>query len=447
MRSTRLALIGGALALAVPALILCFAPALPAWAPAELVLDATGRLFLGLVQLVFLGVAVHTAVAESGEDSELPGRMMLLGFPFLLACDVAILADAPGLSWAALEISTLLAAPLVGSGPGPRTWASLQYFLFSSVALGLVLLGFTFLEQGVADGGFSWQALRASPPASSVWVRVGLALALAGYGTKLGLFPLNPWVATTYSAAPGPVAALLGAVQFNAALVGLLRLVEALHGVEPALMGDFLRMVGLATMATSTLGIVTTRDYKRLFGYASVNHAGVIAFGLGLGAPASYGVLLYAASNAFIKAILFLSAGRVEARFGSTDARVVRGLVKLMPQDGLLLMVGSFALLGLPPFGSFLGELLIFSAVVESGRFALLLPFCGLLTVSFVATGRTLFPMIWGQHEVAPSATRLRVRLALPKLGLLGALVLLGLYVPAPVNALLREVAAHLGGP
>lgn len=424
--------------------VVIVAPASAPPVPGRLLLDPTARLFLALVQVLFVGVVVHAAVAR---DNLSMRRFLPWSLPFLLACDVAVISDAPVLTWAALELSTLTIAPLVVAGDRARAPAALQYFLFSSVGLGLVLLGFTFLELGAEGTAFRWSALIASPPPASPWVEVGLLLALAGFGAKLGLFPLNTWVPTTYATAPAPVAALLGAVQFNVTLVGLLRLVEAFRGPMPQLVDTFLIASGLLTMAVSTLGIVGTRDYLRLLGYASVNHGGVIALGLGLGAPAAYGVLLYALSNAFIKAILFLAAGRVRHVFGTTDAGAVNALVKLLPYSGLSLMIGSFALIGLPPFGSFLGELLILSALVESGRAWMLLPVCALLVVTFVATARTLFPMIW-RHTDAPLVPHAEsAAVAVPKLVFLAALVALGLYVPDPVNRLLVSVADTLGVP
>lgn len=417
------------------------------WAEGTLTADATSRLFLVLVNVLFLGIAAHVVnAAWFDEDTDrLPERLLVFGLPFLLACDIAILAESPIVSWAGLELGTLLIAPMVACGRPERMWGSFQYFLFSSVGLALVVLGFTWIEMGTAEGPFTWTALMARPPMNP-WVEVGLFLVLAGYGTKLGLFPLNTWLPDVYATAPAPVTALLGAVQFNAALAGLLRVVAVFHGVAPTLLSTFLVWIGLLSMTVSTLGIVTTRDYLRLLGYGSINHAGVIAVGLGLGSPASYGVLVYVVSNAFIKAILFLAAGRVHTTFRTTDSRKVRGLVKLLPYNGLMLMVGTFALLGLPPFGSFLGELLMLSAVVESGHLELLFPFCVLLVVSFVATGRTLFPMIWGEPETGMIRARERLTVAVPKLVFLGGLVVLGLYVPAPVNVLLRDVAMTLGG-
>ena len=101
-----------------------------------------------------------------------------------------------------------------------------------------------------------------------------------------------------------------------------------------------LLVLGLASMALSAGSILATRNIKRLVAYASINHAGVIAIGLGLGGEAAYGVLLYAVSNAFIKAILFLSIGHIEAHYQTKQMRDVGGLIKDLPYTGLFLMVG-----------------------------------------------------------------------------------------------------------
>jgi len=109
-------------------------------------------------------------------------------------------------------------------------------------------------------------------------------------------------------------------------------------------------------------------------------------------------------------------------------------------------MVGTFALLGLPPFSSFLGELLILSALVASDELLVFAAFCVLITMSFVATGRTIFPMIWGQAPTDRSPARQSALAALPKLVFLLVLIVLGIYVPAPINDLILSVATTLEG-
>jgi hydrogenase-4 component F len=254
------------------------------------------------------------------------------------------------------------------------------------------------------------------------------------------------WLPETYDEAPPAVTALLAAVQFNCALVCLMRVLQLFRAGDPDLVASELLVIGLLSMAVSTVSIIATRNYKRLIAYASINHAGVIAIGLAIGKSATYGVLLYVVSNAFIKAILFLTAGKIRAHYGTKDTREVAGLIKDLPYSGLFLMIGTFALLGLPPFGSFLGELIILSGLVRAGQVLVFVVFCTLISLTFVATGRTIFPMIWGEPKRDVHWPKQSFLAAAPKLTFLVALVAMGIYMPQAANALFREVAASLGG-
>src|SRR5437588_9909132 len=106
----------------------------------------------------------------------------------------------------------------------------------------------------------------------------------------------------------------------------------------------------------STVHIVTTKNYKELIAYAAMTHNGIVALGLGAGRTAAYGVVLYVFSNALVKALLFLTCGNIKARYHTKDMDDLRGLNHEMPVSGWCFMIGTFALLGFAPFGSFLGE-------------------------------------------------------------------------------------------
>lgn len=418
------------------------------------VADATSRLFLLVASLVFLGVATYlwTRVKDTPELQEGIERMVGFSLAFIAAGNLSILANHLVVGWILLELTTLAAVQLIRIRPNAaRVGAAWRYFLFSSVGLGLVLLGFACLARGMeasgSEAGFFLDGLaEAARQPPEIWRRIGLVLIILGYGTKLGLAPMYTWLPETYHAAPPAVTALLGAVQFNVALAGVFRVVQIYRATDHAVIGPELVVLGLATMAVSAFSIIATRNYVKLIAFASLNHGGVIAIGLGIGGIAAYGVVLYAVANAFIKAILFLTAGKIEAHYKSEDAREVTGLLKDMPYSGLFFMVGIFALLGFPPFGSFLGELIILSGLIGAGRFVVFAAFCSILTVTFIATGRTVFPMIWGAPGDRAHRAGQTLTSVLPKLLLLLALLAMGLYLPAPVNALFRQVAAGLGG-
>ena len=423
------------------------------WGLADLVrVDATARLFLVVINPIFFGVSVYVwnRVQTTPElDAGLP-RTVGLASLFLTAANVALLANHLMILWLALEATSLLAAPLiVRAGVPSSRRASWRFLLFSAVALSLVLLGFHCLARGIpgAPTFFIDELSELAPRVEHTWRKVGLALILLGLGTKLGLAPMFSWLPEAYDEAPPSVTALLAAVQFNCALVALFRVVQVFRPGNEALFAGMLLSMGVLSMVVSTVSIIATRNMKRLIAYASMNHAGVIAIGMGLSKGASFGLLLYVISNAFIKAILFLTAGKIKAHYRTKDTRRISSLIRDLPYSGVFLMVGTFALLGFPPFGSFVGELLILSALVSSGQLLVFGAFCLLITMTFVATGRTIFPMIWGAPQAQHTWPRQTFVSAAPKMTFLVALLVLGIYIPPVVSEMIQQVASSLEAP
>jgi len=419
--------------------------------------DSTTRLFIAFVNPIFFGISVYVwnrvaATPEVKEEISIR-RFVALAIVFLAASNAVFVANHLYVLWIALEVTTLAAAPMIVRRSVARSrLASWRYLLFSSVGLGLVLLGFLCLSRSFEVAGQfpSWfldDLERIAAASNNEWGRLGVAFILLGLGTKLGLAPMFSWLPDAYDEAPPSVAAMLGAVQFNAALVVLLRIVHVFRPAHAGLVQIELLSMGLVSMVVSALSLIATRNVKRLVAYASINHAGVIAIGLGIGKTASYGLFLYVISNAFIKAILFLTVGKIKAHYHTKDTRQIAGLLKNLPYSGVFLMVGTFALLGFPPFGSFFGELLILSALVSSGHLFVFAAFCVLITMTFVATGRTIFPMIWGEPKQSRTWPRQTFLSVFPKMVFLVALIVLGVYIPPVVNGLIQAVAATVEAP
>ncbi len=413
--------------------------------------DETVQLFAPVINFIFTGIAVYVRARVATEPAS--RRFVFLALAFLAASNLALLSNHLLLMWIGIECTTLAAALMIVRADAPASrLASWRYLLFSSVGLGLVLLGLSCLTRSMELAGQGPTLFLDAMPAAitgptNPWRELGVALVILGIGTKLGLAPMYSWLPEAYDEAPASVTAMLGAVQFNCAVVLLFRIVHIYRPTSGHLITGELLAIGLASVAVSTVSIVATRNFKRLLAYAAINHAGVIAIGLGLGNSASYGLLLYVLSNAFIKAILFLTAGKIEAHYGTKDTKSIAGLIKDLPYSGLFLMVGTFALLGFPPFGSFLGELLILSALVTSGQMFVFATFCALITISFVATGRTIFPMIWGEPKQARTWPQQRASAALHKLIFLVLLLVLGIYIPPQINSLMTHVAHSLEAP
>ena len=415
--------------------------------------DDSSRLFLALICAVFMGVAIYiynrtriNPLASENIQHFIRGALL-----FFAISVIAVLCHHFILMWLLLEATTLAIAPLVYHQKGTSSVrAAWKYYIFSSVGLGIVFIGFVFLALGM-EGGVSFYFYHhiagLGDLAESHWRELGLMLIVFGLGTKLGLAPMYSWLPETYDLSPPSVTALLSAVQFNVALLALFRVFQYLNPLEFPFIRYELIVIGLVSILISAFHIVVARNYKRLIAYASINHAGVIAVGLGIGKSAAYGVILYAISNALVKAILFLTCGNIKARYRTKDMSKLKGLIKTMPISGGIFMVGIFALLGFAPFGSFFGEVLIMKSMIDGQHFAVFTFFCLLTTVVFVAMGRATFPMIWGEPDPEVGVHGESLLTLLPNLFFIFLLLSLGVYLPVGANTLLQSIALGVGGP
>lgn len=423
-------------------------------AGAFFVLDATSMLFLLVINTVFLGISVY--MSSRGASSRILADKLLpragLTLAFMVAMNLGVMANNLLLLWAFIELTTLCAAPLVAQGDtvAPRRIAW-RYLLYSCMSLALTFLGIMCLTRSAHLQGleinFALDQMAASLPASANnWQHLGLALMLFGLGSKLGLAPLYSWMPGTYEAAPTSTSALLAAVQFNISVVAVFRILQVFRGHDMGFVDYQLLIMGCLSLTVAAVQVMAARNYKRLIAYACVSSSGVIAIGLSVGKAASYGVLLYIVSNAFVKALLFLTAGRLRAVYGTNEVKALSGVMRVLPFSGLLFAVGIFALLGFPPFGSFMAEMLILSGIVQSGNLIAFTLMCTMLTIIFVATGRSIFPMIWGPSDRQGPPVYESGVTAVPKLGFVATLIVLGVYTPAPISQLLMQVAQSISG-
>jgi hydrogenase-4 component F len=452
------ALVGTALALWLSTLWTVWQlplPTLPRYYLARyLVLDATSLLFMLVANTVFLGICVYLYSRERDTPALQPDirsrAALMLGF--MAAANIGLMANHLVLQWGLIEISTLFAAPLVARGelPNPRATAW-RYLLYSAMTLGLTFIGFMALAQSAhlrdVEASFMVDTLGASLTRDpDAWQRLGLSFVLFGLGGKLGLAPMYGWLPETYEAAPTSTSALLASVQFNVSMVAVFRILQIFHGTEVGFVSQELLVMGYLSLVVAAIQIMASSNYKRLIAYACVSSSGVIALGLSVGQAAAYGVVLYIVSNAFVKSLLFLTAGRMRSVYHTNEVGPLSGVIRSLPLAGLLFTGGIFALLGFPPFASFLAEMLILSGIVQAGNLFAFTLMCVMLTVIFVATGRTVFPMLWGEPKMDVAPPRQSFFTLLPKMGFVAVLVMLGTYTPQALTDLLRAVAVSIGG-
>jgi hydrogenase-4 component F len=173
---------------------------------------------------------------------------------------------------------------------------------------------------------------------------------------------------------------------------------------------------------------------------------GILAIGIGIGGLATYGALLHLVNNALTKGCLFLSAGNIQRAFASKNLSEVRGAISAVPVSGTLFLVGFLAITGSPPFGLFMSEFTILRGIFGGGHTAVGVAFLSLLAMIFIGMGATVLAATQGETTEKKVLFKDRFLLVAPPLILILIVLLLGLYIPEPLRALLQDAANLLEG-
>jgi hydrogenase-4 component F len=191
--------------------------------------------------------------------------------------------------------------------------------------------------------------------------------------------------------------------------------------------------------------LVRQRNYKRMLAYSSIEHMGLACVGLALGPLGTFAAMLHLVNHTLAKTTMFLLAGRVLQRYGTTDIARVSGLLEVMPGTGWLFLAGGLALTGLPPFGLFVSEFALVRAGFASGQPWLMGLVLLLLGVAFVGFVMHANRMLYGTPPPPVPSGEGSPWGLVPLALCIGALVVLGLAVPPPLMALLGRVTEILG--
>jgi hydrogenase-4 component F len=358
-----------------------------------------------------------------------------------------------------MEACTLAAAPLIyfnrNSLSIEATW---KYLLVGSVGIALALFGTFLLGYAVLCGGkepslLLSELVKDAPSMSRQWLHVAYVVLLVGYGTKMGLAPMHSWKPDAYGEAPGLAGALLAGGLTSGAFLAILRIFRVCSAAgESAFARQPLITFGLVSMLVAGVFMARQKDYKRMLAYSSVEHMGILVLGIGIGKMAVYGSLLHAINNGLTKGVLFLAAANIHRAFGSKSTDDVRGAWSKAPVSATLFLLGFFAITGSPPFGPFISEFTIVSAAFENGQYLVASAFLILLIVVFVGMGSTVLAVVQGEPVTVTKKTDYtiageRLLTYAPGLVLLLVVLMLGLYIPPPVDQLLREAARWLEAP
>jgi hydrogenase-4 component F len=364
---------------------------------------------------------------------------------------LALLTNNMGILWVALEAATLATVLLVSLYRTPASLeAAWKYFILCGVGIAQALFGTILLYfaaeklLGVEGGALLWTELNAvKGQLEPTVLSLAFVFLLVGYGTKVGLVPLHNWLPDAHAEGPTPVSAVLSGLLLNVALYAVVRCKVLVDGsLQTSFAKGLMMGFGMLSVVVAAFLLSRQKDIKRLFAYSSIEHMGIITFAFGMGGPiANFAGLLHMTVHSLTKSAIFFAVGHAAQKTGTQLMDGIRGLITISPAIGWGLVLGTLAILGMPPFGVFASEFLILTTAMRDQPWATPLLLLA-LGVAFAAVFSKVQPMAFGETTAKqlphrPAMTPVFVHLAI--------VLMLGLWIPPFLADWYRQAAKLIG--
>jgi len=322
------------------------------------------------------------------------------------------------------------------------------YFIFTHIGAMFIFAAFALAYSYTRS--FHLLSFAAMPENIKVIV---FFLALIGFGSKAGIFPLHIWLPHAHPAAPSNISAVMSGVMIKMGIYGIFRLYASL-GVSDLIYGQVVLTLGIVSGILGVVYALGKHDLKKLLAYHSVENIGIILIGTGIGmigiasdnlVMASFGFaggLLHVLNHSIFKSLLFLGAGAVLQKTKIRKIDQLGGLMKSMPTTGKTFLIGSVSISGLPPFNGFVSEFLIYYGAFHGltlGGSTFIFTILAILSLAIIGgLAAACFSKVVGvvflgepRCEKAANASEADLTMTLPMILLAGACVFIGIF-PEP---------------
>ena len=323
--------------------------------------DGVSRLYLAFISIVWIAVGFY-ANGYNAHDHWLRRFDCFYIATYGVLMGLSMSSNAVTL-YMFYEMMTLITLPLVmHTMEKDAVAAGIKYLVYSVFGASTALLGIFFLSHYGTTLTFTAGGVldMAKVAGHENLLRVIAFLMITGFGVKAGMFPMHAWLPTAHPVAPAPASAVLSGVITKMGVLGVIRVIFYLMGVD-FLKGTWVQAAFMAlTLVTVFMGSLLAlreKQFKKRLAYSSVSQVSYVLFGLSTMSAAGFtGSLLHIVCHSFIKNTLFMAAGAIIHQTGKTNVDDLTGVGKIMPRTLAAFTIVSLGLIGIPPTGGFISK-------------------------------------------------------------------------------------------
>lgn len=333
----------------------------------SLVVDRLSALMLVVSSVVLLGVLAYSIGQGRADETDTPVSVFYPTY-LVLAAGVANAFVSGDLFNIYVGFEILLGASFVLitlGATGERIRAGTIYVVVSLLSSVLFLIAIALIYSATGTLNLAQLSIRLADldPGTQLILQVMLLLA---FGIKAAVFPLSSWLPDSYPTAPAPVTAVFAGLLTKVGVYAIIRTQTLLF--PDGRLDDVLLWIALLTMVIGILGAVAQDDLKRLLSFTLVSHIGYMIFGIAVANEIGLAAtIFYVAHHITVQTALFLVAGLIEQRGGTTSLDKLGGLAKMAPALAILFFIPAMNLAGIPPLSGFLGKIGLLQAGAQLG--------------------------------------------------------------------------------
>ncbi|MBI4623806.1 MAG: NADH-quinone oxidoreductase subunit N [Verrucomicrobia bacterium] len=299
-------------------------------------------------------------------------NLSLIGF-VLLVSSVDIITLVVSLELSSFPLFLLVAMRREREGQKSQMESAMKFMMFGVGANGIMLFGLSYLFGLTGTTSLPLMIQKLQPVIDTPLAIAGLGLTMAGLFYKLAVFPFHFWTPDVYQGSSNETAGIIASLPKVGAVVVLVRVVSAAKP-DSHTIAQLLTFLAIASMFYGNLVALIQRDVKRLLGFSTIAHAGYTLLGLvALDAFGYAAALYYIIGYLFMVLACFTVVSRVSHDGANVALEDLAGLHKRSPLLTATLVIGVFALAGIPPFVGFMGKFTLLTAALSKGHLALVI--------------------------------------------------------------------------
>ncbi len=322
--------------------------------------------------------------------------------------------------------------------------AGRKFLYFSIFGASLGLIGIVYLMTNVSDISFVLGGISEISSLDIDGVLTLTFIAIIGFSSKAGMFPLHSWLPPTYNESEVPVSAILAGIIKKCGVIAIIRIIYFVVGpniLQVTWVQYTLLTLSLLTIFMGSMLAFREKGLKRRLSYSSISQVSYILFGVFLLTPSGVvGGLLQVIFHALAKTALFLTVGVLIQKTGKSNVEDVEGIGSKMPKTFTMFTIAAMSLVGIPLTSGFVSKWYLARGAVEfEGIIGIIV-----IMISAVLTGGYLLTVSYSAFFAVYMAKGLNdgSKMLLVPIGILCAfIVIFGIY-PLP---LIEYISAIFG--